>query len=329
MDHVWEANASASPPPAPASPLIGYPSETGSPTQPGAWWFHMITEEIRNAIIAGGGTPAFGTLNQLASVINSKAGFLDAQENNYAISAAGGTSDAITGSYTPAIAVATNGMSLMVRAGSANATTTPTFTPNAGVIAAHTIVKGNNLPLVAGDIAGAGHWIELQWDATLSAWVLLNPATGTATVTATNDASFVDNSAKAASTSWVCGLFSPVTVSLGANVPLNNTASYFDGPSVAQGTVGKWFVSGTITLDDSAAAPTIFVKLWDGATVIASCALDMLGANKTASASLSGFIIAPTGNLRMSAKSNSATSLIFSNGSGNTKDCTITALRIG
>ena len=67
---------------------------------------------------------------------------------------------------------------LSVRAAAANATTTPTFTPNNGTIAAATIVKGNNLPLVPGDISGAAHWITLQWDATLGKWILLNPATG-------------------------------------------------------------------------------------------------------------------------------------------------------
>lgn len=93
-------------------------------------------------------------------------------------SAAGGTADAITGAYTPAIAALSNGMTLYVRAASGNATTTPTFTPNSGTIAAKTIVKGNGLAVVAGDIAGAGHWIELQYDATMDKWVLFNPASG-------------------------------------------------------------------------------------------------------------------------------------------------------
>lgn len=92
------------------------------------------------------------------------------------ISAAGGTADAITGSYTPGITALTNGMTLYVRASSANATTTPTFTPASGTIAAKTIVKGAGAALAAGDIAGGGHWIELQYDATLDKWVLLNPA---------------------------------------------------------------------------------------------------------------------------------------------------------
>ena len=102
------------------------------------------------------------------------------QGNGFVISSAGGTSDALTGSYSPGITAVTNGMSLLLRAGSANATTTPTFTPNSGVIGAVTIVKGNGTPLNPGDIAGAGHWIELQYDSSLVKWVLLNPATGAA-----------------------------------------------------------------------------------------------------------------------------------------------------
>ena len=97
------------------------------------------------------------------------------QQNSLCVANAGGTADAITGTYTPAITALTNGMALAVRASAPNATTTPTFTPAPGVIAALPIVKGAGSPLVAGDIAGAGHWIELNYDATLNKWVLLNP----------------------------------------------------------------------------------------------------------------------------------------------------------
>lgn len=92
--------------------------------------------------------------------------------------ATGGTDAAITATFAPVPRYPSNGVPLRVRATAANATATPTFTPNSGVIAAATIVKGNNLPLAAGDIAGAGHWLELAWDSTLSKWVLLNPANG-------------------------------------------------------------------------------------------------------------------------------------------------------
>ncbi|WP_310614016.1 phage tail protein [Limnohabitans sp.] len=104
------------------------------------------------------------------------------QQNSYSVATASGTTDTITASYTPAIAELTNGMTLNVRTSSANTSTAPTFTPNSGTIASKAIVKGAGAALAAGDIAGGGHWIELQYDLTLDKWVLLNPATGISTV---------------------------------------------------------------------------------------------------------------------------------------------------
>lgn len=92
--------------------------------------------------------------------------------------ATGGTADAITATFAPVPRYPSNGVCLSVRAASANATTTPTFTPASGTIAAKQIVKGAGAALAAGDIAGAGHWLELAWDSTLTKWVLLNPANG-------------------------------------------------------------------------------------------------------------------------------------------------------
>lgn len=98
------------------------------------------------------------------------------QANEGAIGMVGGTADAITATFTPAITALTDGMRLYVRATAANATASPTFTPNSGIVTAKVIVKGNNLALAATDIAGAGHWLELQYDLTLGKWVLQNPA---------------------------------------------------------------------------------------------------------------------------------------------------------
>ena len=100
------------------------------------------------------------------------------QQEPYSICHAGGTSDALTGTFVPAIASQIDGQVFLVRAASSNATTTPTFTPNSGTIAAQTIVKGNGAALAIGDIAGTAHWLALQQDATLGKYVLLNPATG-------------------------------------------------------------------------------------------------------------------------------------------------------
>lgn len=174
MDRAFQSGASATPPTAPASPSVGHPTG-GNPgtgtqaTKPGPWWYHMMTEELLGIVEGAGLTPDQEELTQIASAIQSGALFA---------AAAAGTADALTASYTPAVAALRNGMSLRVRAGVANATTTPTFTPHSGTIADKTIVKGSDTPLVAGDIAGPGHWLELQYDLSLDKWVLMNPANG-------------------------------------------------------------------------------------------------------------------------------------------------------
>jgi hypothetical protein len=122
----------------------------------------------------------------------------------------------------------------------------------------------------------------------------------------------------------------PITSSLGANVTLNNTGAYFDGPSIAQGTAGTWFVSGTVTCWDTAGLAYFNVKLWDGTTVIASARGEGRAANVPVAISVSGQITSPAGNLRISVQDTSSTSGVINfNASGNSKDSTITAIRIG
>jgi hypothetical protein len=88
--------------------------------------------------------------------------------------AAGGSADVITATYTPAVTALVSGLTLYVSAAYANATTTPTFSPNG--LTAQTIKKFNNQALAVGDIVGAGHVLILQYDATNSVWVLANPS---------------------------------------------------------------------------------------------------------------------------------------------------------
>lgn len=119
-----------------------------------------------------------------------------------------------------------------------------------------------------------------------------------------------------------------ITASLGADVALNNTANYFDGPSVAQGSSGTWLATGTVTFQDTAGAAGFDVKLWDGTTVISSASTNTSGA-VFGSISLSGVITSPAGNIRISVKDLSSTSgIIKFNRSGNSKDSTVTAVRI-
>lgn len=102
-----------------------------------------------------------------------------AQTNTAGFVAAGGTADAITAAYSPALSSLTDGIILRVRAGAANATTTPTFSPSS--LTAHTITKNGNQALVAGDIFGSGHELLLQYNLAGTRWELLNPAVNATT----------------------------------------------------------------------------------------------------------------------------------------------------
>lgn len=119
------------------------------------------------------------------------------------------------------------------------------------------------------------------------------------------------------------------TASLGADVNLTNTSNYFDGPSVAQGSVGTWFVSASVTVVDTGGAAGFLAKLWDGSTVIASGVVTTAAANFAGILSLSGIITSPAGNLKISVRDSSATTgKIGFNQSGNGKDSTISAFRL-
>lgn len=136
-------------------------------------WLNGVQEEVLGVIIDQGLVPSNADLTQLCKAIKG------IFQKSAAISAAAsGTVDAITANYTPAVTSLTNNLLLIVRAGGANTSTTPTFTPASATIPAKTIVKGHNQPLVAGDISGAGFRAEFQYDQTLDKWMLLNPATG-------------------------------------------------------------------------------------------------------------------------------------------------------
>lgn len=118
--------------------------------------------------------------------------------------------------------------------------------------------------------------------------------------------------------------------SLGADVALNNTANYFDGPSVAQGATGTFDAGASVSLTDTAGAAVFYCKLWDGTTVIDSIVVGGYGAaNVNYTASLRGTIASPAGNIRVSVRDITSTSgKILFNASGNSKDSSITVVRI-
>jgi hypothetical protein len=131
-------------------------------------------------------------------------------------------------------------------------------------------------------------------------------------------------------TSGTCAVsLTTATNSIGADVTMNNIANYFDGPSMAQGTSGTWFASGQIVATSGAVGDDIFCKMWDGTTVIDSAKMTIPVANFRVLIALSGVLASPAANIRISCRSpnNTAGAMQF-NGSGNSKDGTISGIRI-
>lgn len=162
-----------------------------------------------------------------------------------------------------------------------------------------------------------------------------NTTAGTGTVTSVGLASSyglgVSGSPVTSSGNITAGVqLSSWTNSLGANVALNNTANYFDGPSAANTTTaGDYKASGTVTLSNSGAATEIWCKLWDGTTVMASGSAGLAAAGSRNSLALSGVITNPAGNIRISCRDSfTTTGAMEFNRTGNSKDSTVTVERI-
>jgi phage-related tail fiber protein len=72
MDRHWDANGAASAPATPSNSLGAnvYPQGGVAPSLPGPWWYHMVTEELRNVVEAAGLTPDRAAVNQLQAALN-------------------------------------------------------------------------------------------------------------------------------------------------------------------------------------------------------------------------------------------------------------------
>ena len=108
----------------------------------------------------------------------NKADIAAVQSGSYLSCIGGGSGDAMTGYFSPALITLENGQIIHLRASGSNTVAAPTFKADANE--ALPIVKGYNLPLSSGDIAGDGHWLVLLYDSYLNKWVLQNPAKGVA-----------------------------------------------------------------------------------------------------------------------------------------------------
>lgn len=115
----------------------------------------------------------------------------DVQDGTATFVAGGGSVDAITATYVPAITAVVDGMLLGVRATGANTTTTPTFAPSS--LTARTIVKQGGQALVAGDIRAANHDLLLRYRASGTVWELLNPTPDSFSLDGTPDTDHTSN----------------------------------------------------------------------------------------------------------------------------------------
>lgn len=76
VDRVYQRNATAAPPAVPDAPSEGYPTN-GNPagaipaTIPGAYWYHMITESLRNVIVTAGLDPDHEDLGQVVEALQA------------------------------------------------------------------------------------------------------------------------------------------------------------------------------------------------------------------------------------------------------------------
>lgn len=118
------------------------------------------------------------------------------------------------------------------------------------------------------------------------------------------------------------------TNSLSGDVAMSSGV-YASGPTCAQGTTAglTWFASGSLTINGSG-SDTIYIKLWDGTTVIDSVRLTLNAAGNASSGAVSGKITSPAGNIRIDSQNNGASGNMLFNNTGNSKDCTLTVFRI-
>lgn len=166
------------------------------------------------------------------------------------------------------------------------------------------------------------------WPIGVNKWGYISSSSGSGTVTQVVCGTGLTGGTITTSGTCAIGL-TTATNALGADVALSSIGTYFDGPSMAQGTSGTWWASGTVTLIDTGSAAQIYCKLWDGTTVIASTDTTINTAGFIVTEALSGYLASPAANIRISCRDiNSTAGKILFNTTGLSKDSTIFGMRI-
>lgn len=152
-----------------------------------------------------------------ADVMANLVQVLQLQNQYYLYAVASGTANALAATIPSPLTTIPDGMSIVVKATAANTgASTLNLTLGSTSTGAKAIVTGSNIPLVGGEIPGAGYPITLSYSSTYDAWVItdgninlslyayINSPTFTGTPRVPL-APFNDNSTIIASTSWVQG----------------------------------------------------------------------------------------------------------------------------
>lgn len=163
-------------------------------------------------------------------------------------------------------------------------------------------------------------------------------ASGALTVTKTSGSSFatVATSGSAADLTGTLaaarlGGMSVIQNQLSGDVSMPSSSTFYDGPSIAQGASGTWWVAASVSVVDTVAAANFIAKLWDGTTVIASGGVRAGAANQPATIALVGMITSPAGNLKVSIENLSSTTgaIKATTAVGGNNASGIQAIRIG
>jgi hypothetical protein len=134
-----------------------------------AEWLNATMMELVNVVEAAGFALSKSTFTQLRDAINV---ILQAGGTNYAVDT--GTANVYAVAFTPSVTAIADGLKLRFKAKTAN-TGASTFSPNG--LTAHAIVGGAHAALQGGEIVANGD-IEVTWNSTLNAWVLLEQTGG-------------------------------------------------------------------------------------------------------------------------------------------------------
>jgi hypothetical protein len=127
-----------------------------------------------------GGSGAF-VLENPYNAVTGVVGITQVQDQYFTYNTSGGTTDALTLTVPAGLGALTDGATVTFRnTVAANTTITPTLNVTYGGTSTGsvTIKKYANVPLSIGDTGGVGYVCHLVYSSYASAWMLLNPATG-------------------------------------------------------------------------------------------------------------------------------------------------------